>query len=104
MPGAHTFAKMHAHIRTLAYTHSGSDAKDYCTYQIASGTYPKVGTICLAKPQDAHPTQVHCACVNRLPQPVHAVHAQGHPQRAGSDGGVEESRWVKNPDHSCARI
>ena len=35
----------------------GSDAKNYCTYQIAGGKTPKVGDICLAKPQDAHPTQ-----------------------------------------------
>lgn len=35
----------------------GTNPKDYCTYQIAHGTPPKVGDICLAKPQDAHPTQ-----------------------------------------------
>ena len=47
---------------------SGTNAKHYCSYQIAQGNKPKVGDVCLAKPQDAHPTQaaygeVDAACV-----------------------------------------
>ena len=46
--------RTHTHTRT----HSGTNPDDYCKYQIAAGKIPKVGDICLAKPQDAHPTQV----------------------------------------------
>ena len=48
----------------------GSNPTDYCVYQIAGGKTPKVGTMCLAKPQDVHPTQaaygeVDAGCVQR---------------------------------------
>ena len=44
-------------ISACCRVRSGTNAKHYCTYQIAQGNQPKIGDVCLAKPQDAHPTQ-----------------------------------------------
>lgn len=35
----------------------GSNEQDYCVYQIAHGKPPKVGSVCLAHPEDLLPTQ-----------------------------------------------
>ncbi|EKX40747.1 hypothetical protein GUITHDRAFT_164608 [Guillardia theta CCMP2712] len=48
----------------------GSDPLDYCKAQFMMGHPPKIGTVCLARPQDAFPTQaaygeVDAGCVQR---------------------------------------
>ena len=60
----------HTDHKTTLSINSGTKAEDYCDYQIARGDIPKIGSICLAKPQSAHPTQfaygeVDAACVSR---------------------------------------
>ena len=40
-----------------ASTLQGSNPKDFCQFQIDSGTPPKQGDVCLAHPEDVFPTQ-----------------------------------------------